>query len=94
MTVGVESPTVSNPMNKLSVESFYQEAKERLRLTLVSGEKGLAKRQITSVDVNRLGMALTGFFKFFAADRVQILGKTEVSYLETLPAAARKAVWR
>jgi len=94
MTVGVESPTVSNPMNKLSVESFYQEAKERLRLTLVSGEKGLAKRQITSVDVNRLGMALTGFFKFFAADRVQILGKTEDSYLETLPAAARKAVWR
>jgi HPr kinase/phosphorylase len=81
-------------MKKISVESFYQEAKERLRLTLASGETGLSKRRVTSVDVNRLGMALTGFFKFFASDRIQVLGKTEVSYLDTLPPAARAAVLR
>jgi HPr kinase/phosphorylase len=80
-------------MKKISVELFYQEAKERLRLSLVSGENGLAKRGVTSVDVNRMGMALTGFYKFFAAARIQVLGKTEVSYLSTLPAKDRKAVW-
>jgi HPr kinase/phosphorylase len=81
-------------MNKISVETFYQESKERLRLAPVSGEEGLGKRYITSVDINRLGMALTGFLKFFAADRIQILGKTETSYLDTLPPVARKAVCR
>lgn len=37
---------------------------------------------ITSSDVNRPGLELSGFFEHFAADRVQILGHVECSYLE------------
>lgn len=37
---------------------------------------------ITSSDVNRPGLELSGFFEHFASDRVQILGNVECSYLE------------
>lgn len=36
---------------------------------------------ITSADVNRPGLQLTGFFDFFDCSRVQILGKSELAYL-------------
>ena len=49
-------------MKKISVESFFQQAKERLRLSALT-EEGMADRFIVSVDINRMGMALTGYFK-------------------------------
>jgi HPr kinase/phosphorylase len=78
-------------MKKISVEVFYQEAKERLRLSLLSGGKGMAQHSITGVDINRMGMALTGYLKWFPHDRIQIVGKTECGFLETLPAPKRLA---
>lgn len=36
---------------------------------------------ITSADVNRPGLQLTGFFDFFDCSRVQIIGKSEMAYL-------------
>ncbi|MES0489161.1 MAG: HPr(Ser) kinase/phosphatase [Leptospirales bacterium] len=41
-------------------------------------------RIITGVGINRPGLALTGFFENFAADRVQIFGRGETSFLESL----------
>ncbi len=76
-------------MKQIPVEVFYQEAKERLRLTLLSDEKTLAKHSIAGVDINRMGMALTGYLKWFPFERVQILGKTECGYLRTLRPAQR-----
>lgn len=78
-------------MKKFTVEVFYQEAKERLRLTPLSGEKDMAQRSITGVDINRMGMALTGYLKWYPYERVQILGKTECGYLETLSPPKRRA---
>lgn len=37
--------------------------------------------KITSADVNRPGLQLTGFFDFFDCSRVQIIGKSELAYL-------------
>ena len=42
-------------------------------------------RLITSSDVNRPGLALSGFFDYFDSDRLQVLGKNEHSFLENLP---------
>jgi HPr kinase/phosphorylase len=42
-------------------------------------------------DINRPGLPLTGFFDHFEAARIQILGKVEMLYLETLSAEERKA---
>ena len=79
-------------MKKISVEALLQQAKERLHLTPMV-EEGMASRHIVSVDINRLGMALTGYFKWFAYERLQILGKTEIHYLQTLKPAQRREIF-
>ncbi len=61
------------------------------KLKLVAGKGGL-DHELTVTDVNRCGLALTGFFDFFPSERIQVIGKTEVSYLEKLPAPERKKV--
>jgi len=48
-------------------------------------------RLIREGAVNRLGMALTGFIKYFAFRRVQLIGKSEISYFHTLDLATRQA---
>jgi len=54
-----------------------------LSLTLVAGEAGLDRRLSTS-ELNRPSLELTGHFDSFKAERVQVLGKGEVHYIETL----------
>jgi HPr kinase/phosphorylase len=78
-------------MKKISVESFFQQSKERLHLSAVV-EGGMADRYIVSVDINRMGMALTGYLKWFPHERLQIIGKTEIHYLRTLKPAQRKKI--
>ena len=39
---------------------------------------------IHSPDINRPGLQLAGFFDFFDKDRIQIIGKSEYAFLETL----------
>jgi len=74
----------------VSVEHFYTQHAARLQLKLVAGQEGMG-RLIREGAVNRLGMALTGFIKYFAFRRVQLIGKSEVSYFQTLDAATRQA---
>ncbi|MBW7856709.1 MAG: HPr kinase/phosphorylase [Leptonema sp. (in: Bacteria)] len=51
-----------------------------LRLKCIAGLEGF-KRRITSIDVNRPGLALTGFYHDFAEERIQIIGKGEFAYI-------------
>ena len=74
----------------VSVEHFHAQHADRLQLKLVAGQEGM-RRLIREGAVNRLGMALTGFIKYFAFRRVQLIGKSEVSYFQTLDAATRQA---
>lgn len=74
----------------LSVQDFYDRTKDLLRLRLVAGEKGL-KRRIKVAEVNRPGLALAGYFDYFARSRVQVLGKVEIIYLRTMPPELRRA---
>jgi HPr kinase/phosphorylase len=39
--------------------------------------------EFTTPELNRPGLALAGFFDYFANDRMQILGKHELTYLMT-----------
>ena len=74
----------------VSVEHFYNQHAARLQLKLVVGEEGMG-RLIREGAVNRLGMALTGFIKYFAFRRIQLIGKSEVSYFQSLDAPTRQA---
>jgi len=67
----------------LTVRSLLSES-AGLRLVLLAGEAGLGRR----IAVNRVqkpGLALAGFVRQVQAERVQILGATELSYLASLP---------
>lgn len=46
-------------------------------------------REVMSGDTNRPGLALAGFYGYFDSERIQILGKSEISYLEALPEDTR-----
>lgn len=40
--------------------------------------------KINVTDINRPGLELAGFFDYFAYERIQILGRTEISFLKSL----------
>lgn len=42
-------------------------------------------RLIKEPTINRPGLALSGFFAYFAVKRIQVLGSAELSYLKSLP---------
>ena len=77
----------------VTVESFYHDHGEQLHLKLEGGEVGF-KRKIREPTINRPGLALAGFYKYFAEKRVQVLGAAEQSYLNSLTAAERKRRFR
>ena len=58
-------------------------AHNSLNLNCLGGRKGLV-RSITVPDLNRPGLALSGFYEFFAFDRVQLFGRGEVAYINKL----------
>lgn len=72
----------------VTVERFYTEHAGSLQLRLTAGAQGL-KRVIHEPTVNRPGLVLTGFTKYFAHKRVQVIGNAEAFYLKSLPPAER-----
>jgi HPr kinase/phosphorylase len=76
----------------LKVGELYESRREAFKLTLLAGGPGLRARCITVPDIYRPGLALAGYFNFFAFERVQIMGRTELSYLSSLSAPRRTAV--
>ena len=67
----------------LTVREFLKRHGEDLKLTADQDLIGLG-RLISEPAVNRPGLALAGFVDYFAHKRVQVLGNSEVSYLEKL----------
>jgi HPr kinase/phosphorylase len=69
----------------LTVGEFYTRHSEALQIQpLTEGELGF-ERRIREPTINRPGLALCGFFSYFAEKRIQVLGSAELSYLKSLP---------
>ncbi len=77
----------------ITVAHFFETYREKLKLELVTGEKGL-HRIIREGTPNRPALALTGFFRYFAHKRVQILGAAEITYLKTRDQRAQIETFR
>ena len=81
------SKTLKQPyqfVESIAVRDFYESFKEPLKLNLVAGQEGLGKT-IRERSLNRPALAITGFFKYFAAKRIQLFGAGEMAYLRDLP---------
>ncbi|SEA41554.1 HPr kinase/phosphorylase [Thalassobacillus cyri] len=66
-----------------------QDLLDRFELELVTGEDGV-HREIHTSDISRPGVEMTGYFKFYPKERLQLLGKTELSYFNELSTEERK----
>jgi HPr kinase/phosphorylase len=71
------------PTRELTVQQLVDDNREVLQMEWIAGRSG-ALRVISSNDVFRPGLALSGYFESFPWDRVQIVSKTEFSYLDSL----------
>src|SRR5436853_1806255 len=72
----------------LTVESFYNSHAEKLQMKLEGPRVGF-HRKIREPTINRPGLALSGFYTYFAVNIVQVLGAAEHSYLKSLPQKTR-----
>src|SRR6516162_7256368 len=73
----------------VTVQRFHTDNSSNLQLHLVAGEKGL-KRTIREPTVNRPGLVLTGFTRYFAKNRVQVIGNAEAYFLKSLSPEERQ----
>ncbi|CAN5130750.1 HPr(Ser) kinase/phosphatase [soil metagenome] len=76
-------------MPNLTVDALLRNKREALALELLSDEQGL-KKQIERPDISSPGLVLTGYTDRFPADRLQVLGETEISFLNSLDADRRR----
>jgi HPr kinase/phosphorylase len=74
----------------ISVRQFIEAGRDALSLKVAGGEAHL-DRPIHEAALNRPGLALAGFFQYFAHHRMQVLGLAENAYLKSLQASERGA---
>jgi HPr kinase/phosphorylase len=70
-------------MAGLSIQELLAEKEAGLDLELLAGERGLDKR-IQVPRIQKPGLAIAGYTTNLHPDRIQVLGSTELSYLEQL----------
>lgn len=76
----------------LSIQEILNDKEYGLGLTLIGGEQGLLNR-VSSSRIQKPGLALAGYTEHLHPDRIQVLGNTEISYLEQIePQIARETV--
>lgn len=77
----------------VTVERFYTDQSSALGLKLIAGAGGL-KRVIHEPTINRPGLVLTGFTRYFANKRIQVVGNAEAFYLKSLTERQRLRRYR
>lgn len=72
--------TVENLVETLAVRFAYGEAYK--------------DRRISSSEVSRPGLILTGYKEFYPHERIQLIGRTEMSYLHSKTSIERQAIFQ
>jgi HPr kinase/phosphorylase len=94
MAARAETQTITSTSDQrksvpvVTVESFYTSHAEKLHMKLEGPPVGF-HRKIREPTINRPGLALSGFYTYFAEKRVQVLGAAEHSYLKSLAEKTR-----
>lgn len=67
---------------------------ERMHLHNLTPDIDLTGRMITKSEINRPALQLTGYFDYFDAERIQIIGYVEYTYLEHLTREQKLPIYR
>ena len=78
-------------IDNLSVEELQKKWGERLEINLVSGKRGL-KRNISEDRVQKPGLRMIEPSVELEQGKIQIFGRTEVSYINSLPKPEKKNI--
>jgi HPr kinase/phosphorylase len=73
----------------LRLRDFVTRRGDPLQLEALTGELGL-ERQLPEAEVASPGLALAGYTGRFAANRLHVMGETEITYLRSLSPADRR----
>lgn len=76
---------MQNSSPTISVRELVGSAPPEMSIEVIGGDDGLDRR-IDSSRIQKLGLALAGFAHYIHPGRVQIVGQSEISYLEQLNA--------
>lgn len=76
----------------ISVNRLLRDEAAELRLELLAGKAGLLRREVCDPKIQKPGHAMTGFVDLVKPGRLQVLGRSEISYLRTLDDASRQAL--
>jgi len=66
----------------ITVNDLLMRAPSRLAVQVIAGRDGLESKVIDSARIQKLGLALAGFTHYIHAGRIQIVGQSEIWYLE------------
>ncbi len=75
----------------ITISDFLKHAPAELALRVLAGERNLPEREISTARIQKLGLALAGFTNHVRPGRVQIIGQSEVWFLDHLETDERRA---
>ena len=67
---------------------------DKLRLKVVYVNESLFEKEITTSDISRPGLEMTGYFDYYTPERIQLVGMKEWSYLMKMTSHNRHQVLR
>lgn len=76
-------------MSKIEIQKVV----EKMDLKNLTPDVGLADKYVEVPDINRPALQLTGFFDHFDAERVQIIGYVEYTFLEQMDPETKRRVY-
>src|ERR1041385_8574317 len=79
------------PNTPLTMKVFLERLRDVASLEQIEGTDGL-DRQIRSPNISSPGLVLAGYVERFPANRIQVLGETEITYLASLSSADRRKI--
>jgi HPr kinase/phosphorylase len=88
----IESKSKVRQTKSLEVAEFVRRHGKKLHLELIGSDTG-TDRRIFEPSINRPGLALAGFYLYFAYKRVQVLGNSEFAYLTNLNEQAQRTAF-
>ena len=67
---------------------------EKMNLKVLNPEVDIRNRKVTTAEVNRPALQLTGYFDYFEKSRIEIIGRVEHTYVQKLSTEEKLDVYR
>ncbi len=78
--------------DSITVEYLFNANKHRLKLKCLTGDTGFDNK-VSDKNIHRPGLALAGYVELFTYNRVQVVGNTEIRYLNHLTPEKRSQAY-